>query len=161
MTTDILTVLFIAIAIATLCYIILNTYSWVEARRKGKEEERDKELSAKKGDIVSYMESFYDKVRPYLEELGGVHCMTFARVLMPDRYTGLLEDDIIEALKQGVEYKRKYEALSKAKELELRKFCIEQHPDKRSCLSDRMGYAEILYQYITTGKQPKNKEEQS
>lgn len=147
--------------VVLVCLLIVGICVLINTGIKGEEGKKDKKLSTKKGSISGYVESFYDKVRPCLEELGGVRCIAFARVLMPDRYTELLEDDILEALKQGIEYKRKYKALSKDKQLELRKFCIEQHPDKHSYLSERIGYAETLYQYLTTGKQPENKEEQA
>lgn len=154
MTINILTILLIATLALSACCLILGICSWIEPRNK---EKKDKELSAKEGNILSYMESFYNKAKQYLEELDCDRRLTLARILIPDRYTEFLENDIIQALEQGVEYKRKYEAFSKGKEIELRKFCIEQHPDKRSYLSERIEYAEILYQYLTTGKQPQKK----
>lgn len=52
-------------------------------------------------------------------------------------------------------------ALSKAKELELRKFCVEQYFNPNTSSFDRIKHADLLYQYLTTGEQPQKKEEQS
>lgn len=63
----------------------------------------------------------------------------------------------LEELEHG--YKRKYESLRNAKELELRKFCIAQYSTYNMRLPDHIRCAEILYQYLITGKQPQNKED--
>lgn len=154
MTTDVLTALFIVVAIATICYIILGIYSLVKGLKNNKVARRW-EVS-----VANSFDSLYDTIGSDVAELGCRPMLMFLRYKNDLRYTDLIKGCIIQALKQGVEYKRKYEALSKAKQLELRKLCIEQHPDKRSYLSERIGYAEILYQYLTTGKQPEKKKEE-
>lgn len=151
-------ILFIAMLVVLVYWLILGLHLWVESKLM--EAKLRKTLSSGEVTVEGYVKSLHDKTKEIRKELTHYGCTEyFLYGPDSDRYIRILENDIIQALRQGVEYKRKYESLLKNKELELRKFCIEQHPDKRSRLSDRIGYAEILYQYITTGKQPENKED--
>lgn len=156
MTTDVLTALFIVVAIATICYIILGIYSLVKGLKNNKVAENSiPEIESRTNDL----EQFYKEIEPLLEELGQKRKIGFQEYdfLPESSRISYFKAYLKAGIEAGIEYKNLCTASAKGKEIELRKFCIEQHPDKRSYLSERIEYAEILYQYLTTGKQSQKK----
>lgn len=159
MTTNILTILVIVALVVSVCYLIISLYSWMGAMKSNKATENAiHEIESRTNDL----EQFYKEIEPLLEELGQKRKIGFQEYdLLPESSRiSYFKAHLKAGIEAGIEYKNLCTALAKDKQLELRKFCVGQYLNPNTSSSDRIKHADLLYQYLTTGKQPENKEEQ-